>query len=157
MNIFGVGGAELVVIFVIMLVVAGPKRMIRWAYVIGQYVGKLRKMWSEVVDMMQDEADAAGLDIKIPKELPTKQGITKLVVDAVKPYSDEINKPVKDVKDTLRNTATEANASLKEKPEAADLGAWNAPSSEESNAFGSWGQAANGDTKREAEDGNRRS
>ncbi len=37
MNLLGVGVPELVVIFVIMLVFAGPKRMVRWAYVLGQY------------------------------------------------------------------------------------------------------------------------
>jgi Sec-independent protein translocase protein TatA len=155
-NIFGVGGAELVVIFVIMLVVAGPKRMIRWAYVLGQYVGKLRKLWGEVVDMMQDEADAAGLGIKIPKDLPTKQGLTKLVADAVKPYSDELNKPVKELQDSLRDTASEANSTVKESAESANLGAWSA-NNDNSNGLGTWEAPANQDTKREAEDGTRRS
>ena len=36
MNIFGLGGAELVVIIVIMLVVAGPTRMVSWAYIKGE-------------------------------------------------------------------------------------------------------------------------
>ena len=116
-NIFGIGGAELVLIFVIMLIVAGPKRMIRWAYLMGQYVAKMRRMWEDVVDMMQDEADAAGLDITIPKELPSKQSLTKLVVDAVKPYSDELKQPLDELQAPLRDTVAEANALMKEKPE----------------------------------------
>ena len=144
MNIFGIGGAELVLIFIIMLVVAGPKRMIRWAFVLGQYVGKLRRMWEEVVDMMQQEADAAGLDIKIPKELPTKQGITKLVVDAVKPYSDEFKKPIDDIKAPLRDTVAEANALLKETPDAAKNEATGAMNSPQDESFGSWGQQEEG-------------
>jgi Sec-independent protein translocase protein TatA len=141
-NIFGIGGAELVLIFVIMLIVAGPKRMIRWAYVMGTYVGKLRRMWEEVVDMMQKEADDAGLDIKIPKELPTKAGITKLVADAVKPYADEIKKPIEEIKAPLRDTMTEANALMKEtqdKPKNAE--SLNATKDE---SFGSWGQQEEG-------------
>jgi Sec-independent protein translocase protein TatA len=143
-NIFGIGGAELVLIFVIMLLVAGPKRMIRWAYVLGQYVGKLRKMWGEVVDMMQKEADAAGLDITIPKELPSRQGITKLVVDAVKPYAEEIQKPIDEIKAPLRDTVAEAKSLISEKqdsPRNEKLGAW---SDSKDESFGSWGQQEEG-------------
>ena len=63
---------------------------------------------------------------------------------------------MKDVQETLRDTASEANAIVKEKPETSDLGAWNVSNSE-SEAFGTWGQAASQETKREAEDGTRRS
>lgn len=147
MNIFGVGFAELVLIFIIMLIVAGPKRMIRWAFVMGQYVGKLRTMWSDMVDVMQAEADAAGLDIEIPKELPNKQNLTKLVVDAVKPYSDELKKPLDEIKAPLKETAAEANALLKDSPQEPkkskeELGTWNAHSSD---SFGSWGQSKEAD------------
>jgi Sec-independent protein translocase protein TatA len=153
-NIFGVGGAELVLIFIIMLIIAGPKRMIRWAFVLGQYVGKLRHMWEDVVDVMQKEADAAGLDIVIPKELPTKQGITKLVADAVKPYANELSQPIQDVQATLRDTASEANTVVKDTQKASDLGAWSAPKED---AFGTWGQQASQESEQEAEDGTRRS
>jgi Sec-independent protein translocase protein TatA len=156
MNIFGVGGAELVLIFIIMLIVAGPKRMIRWAYVLGQYVGKLRRMWEEVVDMMQKEADSAGLGITIPKELPTKQGITKLVADAVKPYANELSQPLQDVQSSLRDTVSEANAVVKDtdKQTTSDLGAWSVPQEE---AFGTWGQQTSQESEHEAEDGTKRS
>lgn len=154
MNIFGVGGAELVLILIIMLVVAGPKRMIRWAYVLGQYVGKLRKMWEEVVDVMQKEADAAGLDIVIPKELPSKAGITKLVADAVKPYTNELSQPLQEVEASLRDTASEANAVVKDSQKASDLGAWSAAKED---ALGTWGQQASQKTEAEADDGTRRS
>lgn len=147
MNIFGVGFAELVLIFVIMLIVAGPKRMIRWAFVIGQYLGKLRRMWEEMVDVMQAEADAAGLEITIPKELPNKQNLTKLVVDAVKPYSDELKKPLEELQAPIAATAAEANTLLKDQPEKTeqpkdDLGTWQ---NQETNSFGSWGQSKEAD------------
>lgn len=75
MNILGIGGPEILVIFIIMLVVAGPKRMIHWAYVLGQYVAKFRAMWSETVDLVQQEFDQANVDIKIPKTPPTKAAL----------------------------------------------------------------------------------
>lgn len=47
MDILGIGGWELVAIIIIMLVVAGPKRMIQWSYTAGKYVAIMRKMWAE--------------------------------------------------------------------------------------------------------------
>jgi Sec-independent protein translocase protein TatA len=113
-NIFGIGGAELIIIILIMLVVAGPKRMILWAYIIGQYVGKLRKMWEEVVDVMQQEVDAAGLDIDIPKELPTRQNIAKAVTQAVKPYTDTVQKELEEAQKPIQETLDETNDLLKQ-------------------------------------------
>lgn len=145
MNIFGVGTAEIVVIFLIMLVVAGPKRMVRWSYHLGKYVGKFRKMWSEVVDVLQHEMDEAGVDVKIPKDLPTRQNITKVVAGMAKPYTDELEKAAKDLKaplqesldstdKTLKETAADLNASVadttpkKSQPVSkVNLGTWGAP------------------------------
>ena len=44
MNILGVGGPELLIILVLMYVIFGPKRMIQYARVLGQYVAKFRRM-----------------------------------------------------------------------------------------------------------------
>ena len=41
MDILGVGGWEIVAILLIMLIVAGPKRMISWSYTLGKYVSQL--------------------------------------------------------------------------------------------------------------------
>ena len=67
MNILGAGPGELVVVFVIMLVVAGPKRMIKWAYVLGQYTAQLRQMWQQTLDAFRKELADANLDL--PKDL----------------------------------------------------------------------------------------
>lgn len=90
MNIFGIGGAELIVILLIMLIIAGPKRMATWAVIMGRYVGKLRVMWSEVVDVVQKEIDEAGVDVKLPKDLPTRQNISKMINDVAKPISQPL-------------------------------------------------------------------
>ncbi|MCS6835768.1 MAG: twin-arginine translocase TatA/TatE family subunit [Anaerolineae bacterium] len=106
MNIFGIGGAELVLILLIALVVAGPKRMIEWAYHLGRWVAKLRQMWSQMMDVVQQEVDAAGLDVKLPKELPTRQSLNQTINQAMKPLTDP-----------LRQTLDEA--SLSQKPVSA--------------------------------------
>jgi len=70
MNFLGVGVPELVVILVIMLVFAGPKRMVKWAYVLGQYTAQLREMWQQTISAFQKELADANLDL--PKDLNLK-------------------------------------------------------------------------------------
>ncbi len=98
MNVFGVGGAELVAILVIMLIFAGPKRMIHWSYVLGTYLSKFRVIWSQTVDLVQKEFDEAGVDIKLPKEPPTRKNLNRAITDAVKP----VTKPVQDSIDEVK-------------------------------------------------------
>jgi Sec-independent protein translocase protein TatA len=115
MEILGVGGAEMVTIFVIMLVVAGPKRMIQWAYVLGQYVAKFRVMWAEVMAGVQKEIDDAGLDVQLPTSIPTRTtlnslanpvsnvwaGITAPVQDVMNDVSSEIKQTHSDLRDVV--------------------------------------------------------
>jgi Sec-independent protein translocase protein TatA len=68
MEIAGVGPLEVVAIFIIMLVVAGPKRMVSWAYTLGQYVSKMRTMFQETMDAVKKEIDVESLDIR--KDIP---------------------------------------------------------------------------------------
>lgn len=112
MNIFGVGGAELVAILVIMLVFAGPKRMIHWSYVLGQYVAKFRVIWSQTVDLVQQEFDEAGVDIKLPKEPPTRQNLNRSLGEAIKPMTKPIQDSIDEVKkdvDTLQELSDSFN------------------------------------------------
>ncbi len=114
MNIFGVGGAELVVIIMIMLIVAGPKRMIGWAFVIGQYVGKFRTLWSQMVDVMQEEVDAAGLDVKLPRDIPTKQSIAQTAGQLMKPYTASLENTLEEVAKPIKETIDETDKTFKE-------------------------------------------
>ena len=130
MNFLGVGAGELLAILLIMLVFAGPKRMIHWSYVLGQHVAKFRKIWSETVDLVQKEFDEAGVDIKLPKEPPTRKSLNRTVADAVKPMTqpvqdslDEVKQDiaaVKEVSDSMNDKKPKPTSqSLKEKPESA--------------------------------------
>lgn len=129
MNIFGVGAAELVAVLLIMLVFAGPKRMIHWSYILGQHVAKFRRIWSETVDLVQKEFDEAGVDIKLPKEPPTRKSVNQSVRDAMKPMSqpvqdslDAVKKDldtVKEVGDSLNNKKPKARPVQAEAPASA--------------------------------------
>ena len=104
MNIFGVGGMELGLILIIMLIVAGPKRMIRWAYIFGTYTAKLRKMWEETVDYIQKEVDEAGLDIQVPKEIPTRNTLNREIGKIMKPVTDQVEGAMAEVNDLKKTT-----------------------------------------------------
>ncbi|MGB1287050.1 MAG: hypothetical protein ACPG7F_10995 [Aggregatilineales bacterium] len=110
MNFFGVGGAELVLIIVIMMIVAGPKRMIRWMYVAGVYAGKLRDMWKEVAIVLQEEVDAAGIDFKVPEQIPTKQNlassVNRFAQEAMKPLQEPLEDIQKDLKGIQNDVKT---------------------------------------------------
>ena len=121
MNFFGVGGAEIIAILVIMLVFAGPKRMIHWSYIMGTYVSKFRRMWSQTVDLVQKEFDDAGVDITLPKEPPTRQNLNRAITDAVKPMTNPVQQSLDEVKQDL-GTFQELSDSLNDKKPASTAG-----------------------------------
>jgi Sec-independent protein translocase protein TatA len=106
MEILGIGGAELIAILIIMLVVAGPKRMIQWAYIMGKYTAKARAMWTESMAYLQKEFDAAGLDMELPKEPPSRRGLSKQLTKQVEKAFSPVTKPVQEA---LDETTSEVN------------------------------------------------
>lgn len=130
MNFFGVGGAELIAILVIMLVFAGPKRMIHWSYVLGQYVAKFRVIWSQTVDLVQKEFDEAGVDIKLPKEPPTRQNLNRTLGEAMKPMTKPIQDSIDEVKkdvDAFQEVSDSLNNKSSKKADTAATAAGKAP------------------------------
>jgi len=120
MEILGIGGAELVAILIIMLVVAGPKRMIQWAYILGKYTAKARAMWTESMAYLQKEFEAAGLDVELPKEPPTRGGLNRKLTQQVEKAFSPVTKPVQEALDETtaqvnqlktQSTITDANGS----------------------------------------------
>lgn len=162
MNILGIGGAEFVLIFVIMLIVAGPKRMIAWSYTLGKYVAKFRRMWEETVDVLQKEFDEAGVDIKVPRELPTRANLNqqagKALSNVTRPVQnvlDEVGSELKDVRETTAATTRKATETVSgngaprpapaprpsvapppAKPTGDSFGTWSRPDDDE--GFGTW-------------------
>lgn len=102
MEILGIGTGELIAILIIMLIVAGPQRMIRWAYVLGQYVAKFRKIWAEIMDGVQKEFDQAGVGITLPKDLPTRGGLNSMVAGHMNKTMNQVMRPMQEVVDEAR-------------------------------------------------------
>ena len=152
MDILGIGGWEFIAILIIMLIVAGPKRMIQWSYTLGKYVATLRKMWSETAAMLQKEFDDAGVDVKVPTQPPTrgsiKRDVAKALTGVTKPIQDTIDEvkqevePIKEAvsiprtlgKPVTRTTSEEAEPSVE-----AQNGR-NTPPSTEKSDFGTWSE-----------------
>jgi Sec-independent protein translocase protein TatA len=105
MEIFGIGMGELVLIFIIMLLVAGPKRMIRWSFLLGQYVGKAQKMWAEVAKSLQKELDDAGAGVKVPTSIPTRNTIQRDLARSLEGFAKPISEPLNTMKQEI-NEAT---------------------------------------------------
>ena len=99
MNILGVGPGELAVVFIIMLVVAGPKRMVQWAYTAGRYVAQLRGMFQETLNAVQKEFAESGLDVskdlsKIPMGRIDFLGEAAKIINAPVVQPANVVKPV---------------------------------------------------------------
>ncbi len=90
MNIFGVGPAELILILVLLFVVAGPKRMIQWAYYIGRYTAQFRRMVEESWSQVRKELESAQIDL--PEELPRRR--INLMQEANRAINTELNRAV---------------------------------------------------------------
>ncbi len=113
MNILGVGPAELVIVLVLLLVVAGPKRMVQWAYIAGRYMAQLRAMWQETAQMLQQELEQAGIE---PETVDAVRDLTRGrsrrvpnpldgVVDKMKkPLEQDVLRPVEDVMQQVGDT-----------------------------------------------------
>ena len=113
MEIFGVGSGEVVAILVIMLVVAGPKHMVQWAYVLGQYVSKARAMWDEVMAGVQKEINEASLDVQLPKTMPTRADLNNLT----KPMNNVwagITAPVQEVMNDVGSEIKQTHSELRD-------------------------------------------
>ncbi len=108
MNLFGIGGTELLLIVLIMLVVAGPKRMLQWAYVLGKYLGQLRILWSQAMDTIQKELDESGVDVKLPKDIPTRGDIARLASQAMRPLQE----PMQEVMDEYETERKKVSKTL---------------------------------------------
>ncbi len=154
MNILGVGGWELVLIVIIMLVVAGPKRMARWAYIAGTYIAKFRAMWSETVDVLQKEFDQAGVDIQIPKDIPTRNSLnkqaTKVFDEFTRPVKETMDQATANVKDIKKTTAVTAQAASKatngaKAPAKPATTAAKKPSDKPKGDFGTWSGGTSSD------------
>lgn len=135
MNILGLGDIEFIAILVIMLVVLGPRGMARWAYTLGQYTAKMRRMWVEAMTLLQKEFRDAGVDITLPKEVPTRRTLNK-----------QVNKALSSVTHPVQETLDEVNAEMRQIKAATSLADQNGSTVKQENPgttnpppnFGTW-------------------
>jgi Sec-independent protein translocase protein TatA len=113
MEIFGVGSGEVIAILVIMLVVAGPKRMVQWAYVLGQYVSKARALWDEVMAGVQKEINETGLDVQLPKTMPTRADLNSLTNPMSNVWAN-ITAPVQEVMNDVSMEIKQTHSELRD-------------------------------------------
>ena len=134
MDILGIGGWELVAIVIIMLIVAGPKRMIAWSYTAGKYVAMMRKMWAETAKQLQKEFDDAGVDVKVPKDIPTRASIGKDINRALTPVTKPIQESLDATTSEIDGVKKAVDIRTPAKPETPPAEASPAPTQEEVSA-----------------------
>jgi Sec-independent protein translocase protein TatA len=98
MNILGVGTEELVLIIIILVVVAGPKRMIKWTYEAGKYLARFKAMFDETWGAIRKEFEDAQVDLPkqpLSKDAPFRvPSITGEVSRAIKSEAAKITAPL---------------------------------------------------------------
>jgi sec-independent protein translocase protein TatB len=161
MELFGIGGLEFLLVIIIAMVVAGPKRVVQWAYLIGKFLARVRRIWSEMMLVIQQEMKDAGMDVELPKTPPTRQSINQATRNLLKPYVKDLDDASKDLQrdlDTVsREMAIKENVKLsnqlkqnatapKPTPEIPQNGT-TAPSSEPPSTFGTWSSATEAKTE----------
>ena len=155
MSFFGVGGWELMLILLIALIVAGPKRMLEWAYYAGRALGKLRVMWSQVMEAIQQELDESGVDVKLPKTLDRRE-INRSATDFMRPFSEEVRRAeeayreemkkaddayqqeVKSLDASIRSSGDENVSNDRTPQQAASNGGDDSEKPDSQHSFGTW-------------------
>jgi Sec-independent protein translocase protein TatA len=155
MSFFGVGGWELMLILLIALIVAGPKRMLEWAYYAGRALGKLRVMWGQVMETIQQELDESGVDVKLPKTLDRRE-INRSASQFMRPFTEEVRRAeeayreemkkaddayqqeVKALDASIRSSGEEHVTNDHEPQQAASNGAADADKPDGQDGFGTW-------------------
>jgi Tat protein translocase TatB subunit len=77
MDFFGIGGWELVLIFVVILIVVGPGKLPEIARTIGKTIRAVRKASADITTAVSHELDIAEQETK--SHLPSKENQTAVV------------------------------------------------------------------------------
>lgn len=101
MEILGIGGWEILLILLLLLIVAGPKRMIAWSYTLGRYMAVIRTMWAETAAQLQKELKQSGVDVEIPKEIPTRGSLNSIITNTVTKIAAPVTDPLKETQKQL--------------------------------------------------------
>ncbi|TVR24081.1 MAG: hypothetical protein EA396_02150 [Anaerolineaceae bacterium] len=144
MSIFGIGIWEIVMIMLIALIVAGPRRLLNWAYVTGRFFAQMRQLWDRTVSAMQKEIDSAGVDFKLPKDPTDRRAMRRLAEDAVRPLREPMEKAMRDYEAERNGIQKELSAGDDRKVDQAGGQLPPAPPPRPSD-FGTWSQNSRDD------------
>jgi len=102
MNFFNIGTAELLLIFVIALIVVGPRRLPEIGRSIGKIMNDLRKMSQEFTTQMTQELNAPAKELgEITQELETP-------VKELGEITQELETPAKEFREMTQEMSTPA-------------------------------------------------
>ena len=82
MNFLGIGGLELILVFLVALLVVGPVRLVQGAKTARKYMTELRRQREELTQMVEEAVDMEGI-----RERLDQDG----VLDEVRDISTELN------------------------------------------------------------------
>jgi Sec-independent protein translocase protein TatA len=123
MDLFGIGVPEMIIIGLVIVLVAGPRRSAIWAREIGRYVGQFREYVGELMKEFEDELGQDGKEfVDAAREIrntanevrnlarPGQQlsSLTKLVED-MEPINKESEEPTDNGKKTYEGWTRAAN------------------------------------------------
>ncbi len=95
MNFLGIGGLELVVVFLVALLVVGPVRLVQGAKTARKYMTELRRQREELTQMVEEAVDMEDI-----RERLDQDGL----LDEVRDLSSELN----DFREDARSLTTDA-------------------------------------------------
>ncbi|MCY4010313.1 MAG: hypothetical protein OXF22_11260 [Anaerolineaceae bacterium] len=141
MNFLGVGGMELLLILLITVIVAGPRRMITWSYEVGRWLAKAQKLWAESARMMQRELDDAGIEIQVPRRIPTRQRLNQQLQGAIRRAASPIQEPLKEIQGEIQRDLSDDLETLEQASrELRADGKQTAPGQAKDAKLGSWSE-----------------
>ncbi len=68
MNLFGIGGLELMVVFLVALLVVGPVRLVHGARMARKYMTELRRQREELTQMVEEAVDIEDIRERLDQE-----------------------------------------------------------------------------------------
>lgn len=95
MNFLGIGGLELIVIFIIGLLVVGPVRLVEGVRTARKYMTELRRQREELTQMVEEAVDVEGI-----RERLDQDGL----LDDVRDLTSELN----DIREDAQRITTDA-------------------------------------------------
>jgi hypothetical protein len=107
--------------------------MIHWAYILGQYTAKLRAMWAETMSYVEKEFREAGMDVELPKDIPTRGQFNRQISQQLDKAFTPVTRPMQEVLDETRTqvneikssaTISESNGYKPQSSPASNLGTW---------------------------------